>query len=116
MNHLARHEAPQPLGARAPGDFGGIQDDLRQAGHLQHVTRFKVDEPQDCVGVEHEVAPRIEEEVAVELGQREAAIGVDAHEAGLAAGVDVADTALPRLRMGLRPFQQAANVYGRSSA
>ncbi|MGY3487410.1 hypothetical protein ACVW1C_005293 [Bradyrhizobium sp. USDA 4011] len=92
-HHAAGTKAPQPLGALECRDLRRVQDHLGIAGQLQHVAGFEIDECQPGLAVDEDVAERVEEQIAGEIGDRQRAVGGDADEARSAAAMRDVDLA-----------------------
>lgn len=81
------NKAPETFGPLKGRDFGRVQQDLGAPAHLQQFTGVEIGKRHAGHGIGHQVAERVEEQVAGKVGNRQPAIGIEAHEAWLAAPV-----------------------------
>ena len=88
--HLTHAHAQQPLGAFERLELRAVPQHFGVARQVQQIAALVVDEEQPRARIQAQVAERVEEAVAGEVGhgQRvDRAAAIDAHEAGLAAAM-----------------------------
>lgn len=109
-----RAKGPEAFGALEGGDLRRVEQHLGGAAQLQQVAALVVDEQQSGLAVDGDVAQGVEEQVAIEVGNGQHALGIHPDEARLAATVGNVHPAPSVLlgiggdEEGIGPFDQLA--------
>ena len=82
--HLESQQAFSPCKSM---HLRAVENNLCVSRNVEQVAAFKVDEEQACARIQHDVAERIEEAVAGEIGEGQGVVAICAHKTGLASTV-----------------------------
>src|SRR5262249_56266826 len=76
-----RPHAPEALGTAPGAEQRAVEEDLRRPLELQQVAGLEIGEEKPGLGMDEEIAQRVEEAVAAEIRHQQRAIALDADEA-----------------------------------
>lgn len=80
-------ESQQAFCPRKSIQLRAVENNLCVSRNVEQVAGFKIDEEQARARIQHDVAERVEEAVAGEIGEGQRVVAIRAHKTGLASTV-----------------------------